>query len=397
MSNSYTNKKRIFIPSNWEEIIETQVQVGKKIHKVRDCNHCKKLTKYLLHGCYSSEFFRDDGYPMHSLRASTICSGNNKILPALREAFEGLGIIICDNESKKGYKSFHYGLGKSMKSVDWRLSEHMESFKTLKSEAQQDREKRENLPRLEVDESILSAALSLAAKEKGWGKDKENRIAYWETQLTDNWRDVIIHQGKTGRIYGSWSNIPKELRGVFKIDGEKAVEVDIKSSQPTLLVLLYEDKCDPECQTFIRMIQDSECYEQIMDFTGIKDRNLVKKKTMEYLCGKVESNPEIKGFFSQKYPYLFTKISTIQKDYYKKLAWFLQKHEANIVVNNICKNYNVYSMHDGVICKESEAEEIQKAMRKALEAECGIKGIVTIEDKRAIIESHSANPSNLAA
>jgi len=372
-----TKNVRIFIPSNWEEIQNIEVENNKIISRKTDIH----LLKYFMHCCYSAKWLREDGAPFSYQKASVICKGDRKPFSRIKKSLIRERIITCDEVAILGKKSYHYQLGPMMEDVTWNLSLHREQFTIPKSDVEQSNSACE----LTIDHSILDTSLDYAAKVRGW---KSDRKEYWRWHLTDNW-DNDVHGCKTGRVYGTWSRVPRELRGIFLINGESTVEVDIKSAQPTLLINLYDDRCSKECQKFIEIIQKGLFYEIFMRKTGIENRDEVKEKIMAFLCGKVKSNSEISDAFQGMFPILFEKIRKKIDAHHCSLSWWLQGQESEIIVRKICKEFSVYSMHDGVICQASKAEEVQNATEKAIHEVCGITGIVVIDNKREAIEKYA--------
>lgn len=377
---SQTRSFRIYIPSNWKSLSNILID-GKPLEERKNS---LLMLKYLLHGCYTAQFYRDDGFPLSYLKAETMCNGDRNTFSKLRKALLAENVITCDKVCKYREKAYHYSLGAAMTGETWKLSAHKETF-TLPVFRMDQKITEEDLT---VDLTLLDTALNYTAKERGW---KADRTAFWKWQLTDNWNNEI-HGSKTGRVYGSWSRVPRELRGVFLINEEPTVEVDIKNAQPTLLVNLYKDRCSVECQRFIKIIEAGKFYEAVMKITGIKSRDDAKEKTMEFLCGKVKSNPEILSFFEKVFPELLKKIHEKIDSNHRSLSWWLQRQESEITVQRICKEFPVFSMHDGVICQASIAEEVKTATEKALFDVCGIHGKVTIENKRAPLEAITQNP-----
>lgn len=311
---------------------------------------------------------------MSYVKAQAMCKEDRKSFSRLKSALLENGVITCDNVCKFGKKAFHYTLGPAMKGTVWTLSNHQEEFTLPVYGIGQG----VTLKDLTIDLMLLDAALKSTAEARGWD---QKRTEFWRWQLTDGWNNEV-HKSKHGRVFGTWSRVPRELRGLFLIKGKPTVEVDIKNAQPTFLVNLYKDKCLPECQKFIEKIAAGEFYEYIMEKTELKEREDVKRLCMSFLCGKVKSNPELLGFFRKEFPTLLLRILEKLASNYRSLAWWLQQQESAIIVQGICSKFPVFSMHDGVICEESMREEVKKATEKALFDVCGIHGKVVIEDKR---------------
>ena len=236
---------------------------------------------------------------------------------------------------------------------------------------------------LTIDTSLLDPAIEYVKGLRNW-TDTESE--FWKWHLTENWTNES-HTATTGRLYGSWSNIPRELRGLLLIKGQPTAEVDIKSAQPTMLVKLYKNRDSKECKRFIRIIESGWFYECIMRDLEDKNRDRTKTEVMSFLCGRMKGTPSIYKFFKEHLPELLAEIEELRKIDYRTLARMLQRFESDVIVRNICRRFPVYSMHDGAICQVSLAQKVKEATEEAVLEYCGIKAKVTIEDKRSILEA----------
>jgi hypothetical protein len=371
--------QQIFTPSNWSEIIK--IKCGNTpISRQRATTH---LLKRFLHCCYTAQYLRDDGAPFSFHAAAAICKGDKIKFSKLRKTLLDNQIIKCDGLCVFREKAYHYALGPAMEEVKWKLSEKPETFTLLRPL---------NAPKggpldLTIDTSLLDPAIEYVKGLRNW-TDTESE--FWKWHLTENWTNES-HTATTGRVYGPWSNIPRELRGLLLIKGQSTVEVDIRSAQPMLLVKLYKDRNSKERMAFMEVIESGEFYESIMRVTGESDREEIKKQVMTFLCGKKKGNPNIYSFFKKQFPEMLAEIEKITQPHHRMLGRLLQRFESDIIVRNICKNHPVYSMHDGAICEASLAPEVKKATEEAILEYCEIRAKVTIEDKRSILESASKN------
>ena len=313
----------------------------------------------------------------------------------LKDALIQGEIIVCNDSYEVGKEANRYWLGENMAGLIWKKSLQLETFTITKTDKElaedQGKEQKNDTASLTVDHSILDQALDYTANERGWSNDAKE---YWRLFLSENWQHNV-YPSITGRVYGSWATIPRQLRGVFLIDGEQVVEVDIKSAQPTFLVTLYKDRNSKECQKFIKMIQTGKIYEVIMKKMEIDSEIEVKDMMVNFLGGKKRIS-KLNDFFTKYFPVLFEVMKMINAKECKdkrrnkngNLSRILQGIESDIIVNDVCQNYNVYTMHDAVICKKSEVELAKKAVKDAMFKRLGIEGKVKIDDKRAAIESY---------
>lgn len=125
-----------------------------------------------------------------------------------------------------------------------------------------------------------------AVKDKNKKKDLRGR--YWNCQWLIN-----IHNGdvgcckvddKGGRFYSMMVCMGKDYRrACLQLDGERIVEVDVSSSQPTLIGLKI--KKDTGITTeWLKHCLDGDFYEWVKDLTGVKvERANVKTYIMRYL------------------------------------------------------------------------------------------------------------------
>jgi hypothetical protein len=374
MIETYETSRRLFEPANLGWILNLRVKnktIGKYKPMVRQL-------LYALNYAYVAKYIRDDGQaPLSTVVMSTIAKGERKDFPLLRRALEEANILVCDNKYKKGEKAFHFTLGTAMDGVSWSRSKTPYTFTLPVPMNQPDKLNMKKIPQLTIDATILNPALYSTQLKRGWTDEERN---VWEWYLTDNWdNDYIV--AKTGRVYGDWSRTPRELRGTFLIDGKPVVEVDIRNAQPLMLACLYGDDDCKESWKYRALVESGIFYEHVMKVTGCSDRDAVKRAVMVFLCGKTKV-PLIPQYFQDEFPILYGIIKAHQNKQWKSVAHILQNLESNIIVKRVCEEFPVVSMHDGVICPQDIAGDVESRTKELIKQEYGLNATVTVEDKR---------------
>lgn len=177
-----TRSFRIYLPSNWESLTSIPID-GKPL---RDRKNSLMMLKYLIHGCRSAQFFRDDKkFPLSYFKAQVMCHGDRNTFSKLRKTLLTEKVIECDGLSEYGKKAFYYSLGSAMDEATWRLSAHKEPFKLPVYHTETEVSKID----LTVDSTFLGAALEATAKKRNWEPD---RIKFWDWYLTDGWNNDVL-------------------------------------------------------------------------------------------------------------------------------------------------------------------------------------------------------------
>ena len=159
------------------------------------------------------------------------------------------------------------------------------------------------------------------------------------------------------------------------------VEVDIRNAQPLMLACLYGDDDCKESWKYRALVESGIFYEHVMKVTGCSDRDAVKRAVMVFLCGKTKV-PLIPQYFQDEFPILYGIIKAHQNKQWKSVAHILQNLESNIIVKRVCEEFPVVSMHDGVICPQDIAGDVESRTKELIKQEYGLNATVTVEDKR---------------
>lgn len=187
----------------------------------------------------------------------------------------------------------------------------------------------------------------------------------------------------TGRFFNNISQMPRELRStLYNNDGEELVELDIANSQPFLFNQLINENIDldksifneyEDVKLYKELTEKGKLYDYIIKKWNIKiDRHLFKKHFFGkiFYC-KTKSNYryEYSKLFMKEFPHVFELIIELKKGDYTNLAKQLQKRESSLIVYQIGKilmqkNIWFITVHDSIICKESDSKEVNDIMKK---------------------------------
>jgi hypothetical protein len=375
----------VFEPSNLEAILN--LPFGKKtIGRTKSARH---LLAYVLHAVHMAAYVREDLHaPLGVSEMAQMAKGNFHAWSNLKTVLLDRGVIACDGVYRVGKKSFHYAKGPALANASWKRSKETHTF-ILPVPSLDIRNKVEDFT---IDAGIIDEAMGFARSERGWNNEETD---VWQYYLEEGFHTAYT-VASTGRVYGGWSNVPRELRGAFLLQGKRTLEVDISNCQPLLLTNLYGNRAAREKAKYQTLVESGLFYEDVMNHTGINDRDAIKRMVMKWLCGGGDSLL-IEDYFDCNYPFLAGIIAGHKKELYKKVALMLQKYESDVVVNTIGEEFPIVSMHDAAICPFDIADEVCARTKEVIKKEYGLDANVKIEDKRGAITGRKYILKNIAA
>lgn len=176
-------------------------------------------------------------------------------------------------------------------------------------------------------------------------------------------RQLHISQGsKTSRVSHPVLNLKRELRQFIEIDGEKMAEIDGDEFHPHLLATFLDGTRQTEYLDYVkRGLYDLFTTEKIT-------RDSVKQSFQVFLSGYKTFNgsvaDKIRWWFEQYFPEIIERIAEEENG----IQATLQTIEANLFVQDIFASCPIWSltMHDGMCCKESDAEELKDFISKRI-------------------------------
>jgi len=191
--------------------------------------------------------------------------------------------------------------------------------------------------------------------------NKSNQLKISYCQSVFNIKNRLFYCGRNdtnNRLDYNLTGLKKELFTKVRFDGEKLTELDIANAQFAVAAHLnpvIEEK-------FIYHAQTGTLYNYIEKQLGLKEGD-GKPLMFRIAFDKVKSTAEfesIRGIF----PKFMCWVDQYKNEHgYKMFSNLLQKQEAEIMIDGlllhlICKGYEVFTIHDALRVKQSQAHEI---------------------------------------
>ena len=269
-----------------------------------------------------------------------------------------------------------------------------------------------------------------AVKDKDKKKDLRGRYrnCQWLVNIHNGDVGCCKADDKGGRFYSMMVCIGKDYRrACLQLDGERIVEVDVSSSQPTLIGL--KTKLDTGKTTeWLQHCLSGDFYEWVKDLTGVKvERAKVKTYIMRYLFScygsglpqnfqgehlppdnKVhkrgykkfeqkltayikDNEPEIYDLIERhkRNPVWTDKTWTDQWKTTRKGKWcstlpvLMQKTEVEFIktcLSRLPADMKFYTIHDAICAKESDGDAVKSVMEQVSQEMYGEKISVKIEN-----------------
>ena len=208
------------------------------------------------------------------------------------------------------------------------------------------------------------------------------------------------------RLHTTLTKSAKVIRPFIKYDGDNLVMIDIVSSQPYFLAVVINallSKDEEVLQTygiskkitleettdsrlFIEKVLDGTLYDFELDIQYEdekpfrilnnkfsksakylpqkekvyykSERHLKKAVVMESLFSNIKSTNKEVVIFRRQYPNVFKLKNNL--DFYKTLSRMESKFILSIVGKTISKKYPIFTIHDALLCKRSDSEQIKQ-------------------------------------
>ena len=279
---------------------------------------------------------------------------------------------------------------------------------------------------------ISSCTYQMFSAIKDKDKKKELRGRYrncqWLVNLHNREVGCCKIDDKGGRFYSMMVGLGKDYRrACLQLDGERIVEVDVSSSQPTLIGLKIK-KDTGKTTEWLQHCLSGDFYEWVKDLTGVKvERAKVKTYIMRYLfscyCANLpkdfqgeylpedgktykrgyrkfeqrltayikDNEPEIYDLIEhhKRNPIWTEKVWTDSWKKKRKGKWcsllpvLMQKTEVEYIktcLARLPKDMKFYTIHDAICVKESDGETVKAVMEEVSMELYGEKISVKIEN-----------------
>lgn len=186
---------------------------------------------------------------------------------------------------------------------------------------------------------------------------------------------------KTGRIFTAQTNVSKEVRPCFELNGRQLVELDIKSSQPLLLTTLYPHD-HPERLKYKLLTESGTFYELIKGHLPIFSRDEIKKLTYTYFFGRT-GNPNCRDYaakFQKEFPGMHEILINKKKDEiwgHKIVALELQTIEAAVVlgvaaIECLNRSIELITVHDSFMILPEHKYTVIDILTRAFQSILGL-------------------------
>jgi len=211
-------------------------------------------------------------------------------------------------------------------------------------------------------------------------KELETRESY--TRALDELRngDTYAMLGKNGRLFSNMTSLPGLFLDFIKIGGEGIAGIDIKNCQMKMLARgLREDKrliggnnAVLSKERFSDFASSGKIYELVQEIAGLETRSEAKVATFRALYSSHRAKSKVKSALIKEFPGLVEELDALKKLHGKSfLADTMQQHESEVVINHILHElflmgYECFSKHDSILCKASQAKEIESIMERML-------------------------------
>lgn len=280
--------------------------------------------------------------------------------------------------------------------------------------------------------NFLDSSSYVKVDELGKEEKKRFRSQYrnckWLVSLSNGKIGSCKVDDKGGRFYSMMVGLGKEYRrNCLRLDGERIVEVDVSSSQPTLIGLKVKKETGITSQWLSHCLK-GDFYEWVKEMTGVKvKRDKVKKYVMRYLFSCYgpdlpktyegghlppdekegtqgykrfeqrltsylkDYDPDIYALIEQhkRHPYWNDKVWTDKrgKKHFGKwcsgLPVEMQKVEVEYIktcLSRLPEGLQFYTIHDSICVKESEGEMVKAVMELVSQEIYGEKISVKVEN-----------------
>ncbi len=194
-------------------------------------------------------------------------------------------------------------------------------------------------------------------------KSTQLKITYCQSVFNINNGLFYCNRNDTNyRLDYNLTALKKKLFTKLTFDGERLTELDIANAQFAIAAHINPDIDEP----FVSYSQAGTIYQYVENKLGLPEGNDEGKKLMFQIAfDKVKSIAEYDSIRTL-FPKFMTWVDQYKKKHgYKSFANLLQRKEAEIMIDGLLKNlidggYEVFTIHDAIRVKESQAKEIHE-------------------------------------
>jgi hypothetical protein len=320
------------------------------------------------------------------------------ILPDVRDALVGAGVVEWDDDYAIGKKCMGYRLAPGYR----RTRRVVCTNEVLTRRIRRVNSKRERaltpthrwlwgkLGRLAFDmDRAVSIIATLRPEPSSCltiSEYREQRAEFCQ-KLADG--EHYFDCDRYGRVHTLLTSLDRELRCCLSVGGRPLVGLDLKNSQPLIVGMVarqfYSSKnaprrlsamafggarhpyayklfrgggsssSPPDVEAYVRECERGTFYESLM--TPGEDRGAFKEKFYtEVLFGRNRYHSPLKKKFELRYPHVAHMLRVLKKNEYQRSAWVMQHFEASIFIHRICGRIlregpllPLYTIHDSIL------------------------------------------------
>ena len=257
------------------------------------------------------------------------------------------------------------------------------------------------------------------------------QISILKMQNKDN---SVLVDDKGMRLHTRLTKCPKLLRNYISVNGQNLVSIDIKNSQPYMLLALLEPNNFKKMRTdhkpyltiltsppslsykipsiifrhsskiltskgfqkYKKMVTNGSLYDEFVKMikidpkeikSGFSARDIVKFRFMLCFYSSNGSNSNgMKSVFRSEFPEIYALICDLKQKDHRALSILLQKVESTLVLDKICgkisKEYPkipLFTIHDSILTTQEYVNYVISIIEKECEKYIGVSPKLTIE------------------
>lgn len=299
----------------------------------------------------------------------------------LRKTLIEHNIIDCDEKYCPGEKSKGYRLNKKYRTYVRRVS--LTSKSLSKKYTQKEPELVNN-----TEQAIWKWLNALEIDYKACQEELKGKRNITQRSLSlekAHTRDFFLTRDARGRIYHNIVSLWSVLRSFLSIKSKKLITIDIRNSQPLIFSVLLKQsylsslslpyKVAPvsgDVKEFISLVESGDLYDYLMDETENLDRRRFKKAFFSQIFyGPLDMDTDLTWKFKTLFPTVAKVIAHHKRDDYRNLPLLMQKIEADIMINTVCKQLSelphipFLPIHDSILTTPECVDEVKSIIFKA--------------------------------
>ena len=273
-----------------------------------------------------------------------------------------------------------------------------------------------------MDKEEVKKAIREKKSEIKKGKKAKN-MKYVDARYNFSYRtirekDWLFSKDENGRVHTNLTSCPRALRKELRYNGEELKGIDLKSSQPTILLCIMKTgtrECKEErihkilreemrCVNIVlwhklaelttrqgfadfqREIEDGVFYDAFMEKLPIyhpfkERRDMVKKEILKCFYGRGNERSCIRKHLWEAYPFLKEAVKLFKPvNQHQRFACLLQKVESHLFIDLIATRINreipeapIFTIHDSLYTIEEFKERVFRIVREESTAFLGFE------------------------